>query len=185
VIEFINSHYENHPAAADKDFDQNLSIVYKSGVVDFKLKGIVAFGIEFMKKQIAYEANKRAEAELAARFGGLDPAKSTFQGDPTKKAQIFKGLTCVDAGGRRPVKFVDAAGNLFKCWSNKLDFQPVPGQTYDLRTSSISHDVDTYNKNANTTTLGKTRLATEKELTTKSRAPKTTKAAILAAAING
>jgi hypothetical protein len=184
VVEYINSHYEVSPPAADKDFDQNLSIVYKSGVVDFKLKGIVAFGIEFMKKQMAYEANKRAEAEIAARFGGLNPANSTFQGDATKKNLIFKGLTCVDAGGRRPVKFVDAAGNLFKCWSNKIDFTPVPGTTYDLRTTSISHEEDKYNQNAKTTSLGKTRIATEKELTVKVRAPKTTKAAILAAAIN-
>ena len=110
-----------------------------------------------------------------------------FQGDPDKKAQIFKGLTCVDAGGRRPVKFVDASGNLFKCWANKLDFTPVPGTTYDLRTSSISHDVDAYNKNANTTSLGKTRVATEKEVTTKPRAARKPIAAAtkLAAAING
>lgn len=186
VVDFINAHYEANPPAADKDFDQNMSIVFKGGVVDYKIKGIAAFGIEFMKKQIAYEANKKAQAELAARFGGLDPAKSEYQGDLNKKAQVFKGLTCVDAGGRRPVKFVDANGNFFICWGSKLDagFQPVPGVTYNLRTSSIAHSEDRYNKNAKTTTLGKTREATEKEVNAKPRAPKKNAAAILAAAIN-
>ena len=185
VVAFINEHYENNPPKADKDFDQNMAIVFKGGVVDARLKGIAAFGIEFMKKEVAYRANKAAEAELAARFGGLNPANSTFQGDATKKNLIFKALTCVDAGGRRPVKFVDAAGNIFKCWSNKLDFQPVPGTTYDLRTTSVTHEEDRYNQNAKTNVLGKTRFATEKELTAKVRAPRTTKAAALVAAING
>jgi hypothetical protein len=185
VVAFINEHYEVNPPKADKDFDQNMAIVFKGGVVDARLKGIAAFGIEFMKKEVAYRANKAAEAELAARFGGLNPANSTFQGDATKKNLVFKALTCVDAGGRRPVKFVDAAGNLFKCWSNKLDFVPVPGTTYDLRTTSITHEEDKYNQNAKTNVLGKTRAATEKELTAKPRTAKLTKAAILAAAING
>jgi hypothetical protein len=185
VVAFINEHYENNPPAADKDFDQNMAIVFKGGVVDFRLKGIAAFGIEFMKKEIAYRANKAAEKAIAEKFGGLNPANSTFQGDASKKNQVFKALTCVDAGGRRPVKFVDAAGNLFKCWSNKLDFQPIPGVSYDLRTSSIAHEEDKYNQNAKTTSLGKTRMATEKELATKPRTVKANKLAVLAAAING
>jgi len=186
VVAFINEHYEANPPKADKDFDQNMSIVFKGGVVDARLKGIAAFGIEFMKKEVAYRANKAAEAAIAARYGALDPAASTFQGDATKKNLVFKGLTCIDAGGRRPVRFVDANGNMFKCWANKIDFAPVPGTTYDFRTTSVSHECDTYNQGAKTTVLGKTRIATEKELTSK---PRVTAAARkvqqLVAAING